>query len=418
MRKFAFLTACLLFVLCTGCADETVIKTNQEQTEISLSWWGNDGRNEYTIEAVEKFQELHPEIKVNCSYSEWSGYEARSRVQMVADTEADVMQVNFSWLSQYSEDGTGYYDLSKLTDTLNLDTFTEDTLQYGYKNKILNAVPIAMNTQTVYINQTVYEKYGLSVPETWDDYFKSAKVMSKDGIYPLSGASRSIWIAIIGYTEQVVNKKFLTDEGKLNFTAEELQVPIEFYCRLVNEKVIPQVEYFDRLKINDGGYAGFVAWVSDAANYSNTAIENGYNVIVGDYPHISGKESGSGWYAKPATMYAVSKNTEHPKESAMLLDFLLNSPEMAVLQGIEKGIPISTSARETLIENDMLSGIQYEAFQRMEAHNNLGILNPFLENADAVDFYVEACNEVLYSKATLEEASQTFYEKLLTLREE
>ena len=203
MRKIAFLTACLFLILCTGCAEETVVKTNQEQTEISLSWWGNDGRNEYTIEAVEKFQELHPEIKVNCSYSEWSGYEARSRVQMIADTEADVMQVNFSWLSQYSEDGTGYYDLEKLKETLNLDTFTEDTLQYGYKNNTLNAVPIAMNTQTMYINQSVYEKYGLSVPETWDDYFNAAKVMSKDGIYPMGGASRSVWIAIISYTEQV-----------------------------------------------------------------------------------------------------------------------------------------------------------------------------------------------------------------------
>ena len=196
-----------------------------------------------------------------------------------------------------------------------------------------------------------------------------------------------------------------------------MQVAIEYYCRLVNEKVIPQVEYFDRLKINDGGYAGFVAWVSDAANYSNTAIENGYNVIVGEYPHISGKESGSGWYAKPATMYAVSKNTEHPKESAMLLDFLLNSPEMAVLQGIEKGIPISTSARETLVENDMLSGIQYEAFQRMESHDNLGILNPFLENADVVDLYISVCNEVLYEKKTLEEASQELYDGLKTLQE-
>ena len=37
----------------------------------------------------------------------------------------------------------------------------------------------------------------------------------------------------------------------------------------------------------------------------------------------------------------------------------------------EKGIPISTSARETLVENDMLSGIQYEAFQRMESHDVL-----------------------------------------------
>ena len=47
---------CLIPLLClsflvTGCDSETVITTHTEQTEISLSWWGNDVRNEYTIEA-------------------------------------------------------------------------------------------------------------------------------------------------------------------------------------------------------------------------------------------------------------------------------------------------------------------------------------------------------------------------------
>ncbi len=417
MKKLALLTACVLCFLCTGCHEETIVKTSEEQTEISFSWWGNDGRNEYTIEAVGKFQELHPEIKVNCSYSEWSGYEARSRAQMVANTEADVMQVNFSWLSQYSEDGTGYYDLSQLTDIVDLSTFSEDTLQFGYKNGILNALPIAMNTQTVYINKSVYDKYHLSVPETWDDYFNAAKVMSPDGVYPLAGASRSVWISIVSYAEQVSGKPFLNADSSINFGVDEVKIMIEFYNRLVNEKVIPQVEYFDRLEVNTLNYAGCIAWVSDAANYCNTAIEEGSDFVIGKYPHIDGKESGSGWYAKPATMYAVSKNTEHPKESAMLLDFLLNSSQMAELQGIEKGIPISTSARDTLVQKNMLAGIQYEAFLRMEGNDKLGILNPFIENADVVDLYIAACNDVLFDKATLDDAAKILYEQLKEVQE-
>ncbi|MBR1555880.1 MAG: carbohydrate ABC transporter substrate-binding protein, partial [Oscillospiraceae bacterium] len=208
---------CCLMLFLTGCGNRQIVKSQREQTEITLSWWGNDTRTEYTIAAVQEFEKLHPEIKVKCNYSEWSGYEARSRVQMFSATEADVMQINFNWLSQYSADGTGYYDIEKLSDYVDLSNFSEDMLNYGRKNGILNAIPIAMNAETLYINQTLYETYGLSVPQTWDDLFNAAKVMQKDGIYPLGAADKATWLYFITYAEQASGKTILDQNGKLNF---------------------------------------------------------------------------------------------------------------------------------------------------------------------------------------------------------
>ena len=102
------------------------------------------------------------------------------------------MQINVGWLSQYSADGNGYYDLEKLSGLIDLSNFSEDILKYGRRNGKLNAIPIAMNAETVYINKTLYERCGLGIPKTWDDLFAAAKVMSKDGIYPMSGAAKSL----------------------------------------------------------------------------------------------------------------------------------------------------------------------------------------------------------------------------------
>ena len=121
--------AALLFT--TACSDQQVITPHEEQVNITLSWWGNDQRNEYTIAAVKLFEKLHPEIKVKCNYSEWSGYQARSDVQMVSGTEADVMQINYAWIEQYSPDGKGFYDIQLLSDHVDLSNFTEDELSYG-----------------------------------------------------------------------------------------------------------------------------------------------------------------------------------------------------------------------------------------------------------------------------------------------
>ena len=367
MKYFQKLTAvfcCATLLTSAGCSNDQIITEQIQQTEISLSWWGNDARNKYTIEAVEEFEELHPEIKVKCSYSEWSGYETRNRIQMISDTEADVMQINYGWLNQYSEDGEGYYDIYTL-DAMDISQFSEDVLRYGLKEGHLNAVPIAMNAQTVYINKTIYDKYGLDVPKTWDDLFHAAEVMKADDIYPLSAASKAMWMYLITYTEQASKKKIIDpDTGNLNFNADDFKVMIEFYQRLVDEHVMPQVDFYQRLELDNETYAGSVAWISDAVNYFGSAVAAGREIVAADYTTIDGSNPGEGWYAKPATMYAVSKNTEYPKEAAILLNYLMNSSQMAKLQGIEKGIPLSAAAQETLKEDNLLTGIQYEAFSK------------------------------------------------------
>ncbi|HOR21873.1 MAG TPA: carbohydrate ABC transporter substrate-binding protein, partial [Ruminococcus sp.] len=56
-RSFAAAAAAVCLVSCT---DKAVVQSQKPKTEITLSWWGNDARTEYTIEAVEVFEELHP----------------------------------------------------------------------------------------------------------------------------------------------------------------------------------------------------------------------------------------------------------------------------------------------------------------------------------------------------------------------
>ena len=414
MKRFrniiALMTGAAL-ITTAGCGSSSKVKTQRRQVEISFSWWGNDARNKYTLEAIKEFEKIHPEIKVDCNYSEWSGFEKRNKVWMASGTESDVMQINYGWLTEYSADGMGYYNLRELTNYFDISTFSEDALRYGTSNNMLNALPIAMNTETVYINKTIYDKYGLSVPKTWNDLFAAAKVMKADGIYPLSASAKSMWLYLIAYTEQAQQKKILDDEGNLNFTAEDFGVMIEFYKKLVDEKAMPQVEHYERIDLDNEKYAGSVAWVSDANSYFGAAVENGREVVVADFTAIDGSAPGEGWYAKPATMYAVSKNTVHTKEAGLLLDYLVNSSEMAEYQGIEKGIPLSSAAKETLDKNGKLEGLQYEASQNMDKYQ-LSELSPVLENGSFIDDFFAACNDYLYNKATLSDITSSFVTKI------
>lgn len=398
-----------------SCNSEPIVIDNTEKVEISFAWWGNDSRNEYTLEAIKEFEALHPEIKVKCIYSEWTGYPKKYDIQMVSNTEADVMQINYAWLSKYSADGMGYYNLTDVDDYLNLDTFTEEDLLSGCKKGVLNAVPIASNTMTLYYNKDIYDRYDLPLPTTFDDLFVAAERMSPDEIYPLSGNKKPLWFLTVAYVESVTGKKIFDENGKFVFDKNDCKMMLEFYSKLIDQKVVPQHEYYDKKELAKGSYAGTIAWVSDAKSYCEAAEEAGYEMVVGDYPCLSSEQKIS-WYIKPATMYAISDSTRHPKEAAILMDYLLNSNEMAEYQGIEKGIPLSSAARLYNEQNGKLQGLQYNAHQKMEQRKaDLSLISPYFEEDAYLNVFFDYCNNVIFEKASIDQAAEELYKEFLAI---
>lgn len=410
-RKILAVTAvCAVSFLLSSCdsQNKSLTLSTPHSTEISFSWWGNDSRHDYTIPAVDHFEDLNDSIHVSCHYSEWSGYQTRNDVQMVSNSESDVMQINYSWLNQYSHDGDGYYDLSTLSDIIDFSNYTEEELEYGMQNGKLNAIPIALNTMTVYVNKTVYSKYHLDTPKTFDDLFNAAKVM-KGEHYPIALSQKPAWFLVVSYAGQKTGKDFMDNDGRIKFTKDDIRIMLEIYCDMVNNKVMPSVDDFDKRDFFSGKYASTMVWLSDANNYCSPAEENGFVMEVGDYLTINKKLDN--WYVKPATLYAIRKNTEHPNEAAKLLDYLVNSEDMALMQKTEKGIPLSRSARNFLIENNELNGIQTDAFNMMSDHQTeFETISPFFETDILYKSFSAACTEVLFEKSSIDEQAQLLYD--------
>lgn len=395
---------------CLVSCGENTAEIIAPSTKIYFSWWGKDVRNDYTISAIAEFEKQNPSTDVVPEYSEWTGFQKRMDVEMAFHNEADVMQINYDWLNKYSPDGEGFYDLYELSDSIALDNFTQEQLEYGVINGKLNGIPTALNAETFYYNKTIYDKYGLSLPKTWDDIFKAAEVMSKDGVFPLEINLKPMWLLTVAHTEQLTGRKILTDDGELAYEAEDIALMLEFYKSLIDNKVTKPIDEIEKNDFKSGSTAGVVYWISDAEYYCTPVIENGYVVEVGEYPVMEDAKL-YGWYAKPTSLYCIRKDTMDPKEAAKLVDFLLNSEEMAQAQGLEKGIPLSTSILEVLESKDMLKGIQFEANQKMTDNSSkLDCINSNLENSDLIDAFKAAFDEVYYNKADITAKSEELYD--------
>ena len=385
--------------------------------DITLSWWGNDPRHQYMLEGIDLFEKKHPDIYVTPSYGVWNGYERRYHILMMSSNETDVMQINYAWLRRYSEDGTGYYDLNDLRDVIDLSNFEESDLSCGMRGDHLNALPIAYNTTVFLYNKDIYDRYDLAYPTSWDELFAAAETMRGDGVYPTGTIYKQLILAVNAWYEQTTGNKIFTGEGKYAADAAAMADILTFIQRVFDEKVMANPNDFDSNAFAGDTIAGVMCWASDVTRYIESAEGAGVTIELGDFLSADGSEQG-GWYVKPATMYAISKLTASPEDAAALMDFLLNDPDFALLQGNEKGVPVSASALKALRDADALTGLEWEAGDAI--HRGLGsmeMINPLLEDEDVQKAISDACDKCYFGRSTIEAAAAELNDALAKVTE-
>ena len=413
-RKIA---AVVMSALVLGSCGETGLESYEHNSRIRIgfSWWGKDVRHNYTTEAIDVFESQNDDISVYPEYAEWLGFKDRMDTKMGSGTQADVMQMNFNWLYEYTGKGYSFYDLRKLEEYIDLNNFDSNVLEYGTIDGKLLGIPISMNAQTVYLNKSLFDKYNLPIPETWEDYFAAADVMQKDGIYILRLSKSSSWHFCIAYAEQKTGKRFFDEQGNVGFGKEDMAVLFDFYKQMTDKGVTVPIDDRDRKDFEDGKAAGTVMWISDAEYYVAPCRDKGNEIVVADYPAMEGA-SVYGWYAKPTSLYCISESTEHPQEAARFISFLLCSEEMTKLRGLENGVPVCKSALEVLAANDMIDGIQLEADEMRKKHTpSVKLLSPYTETSAFMEKFDELNKRVYNGETDVDTAAGELYDTILTV---
>ena len=58
----------------------------------------------------------YPDIKVECEYGAWTGWEEKQSLAIQGGNAADVMQINWNWITSYSGNGTNFANLEDYSD--------------------------------------------------------------------------------------------------------------------------------------------------------------------------------------------------------------------------------------------------------------------------------------------------------------
>ncbi len=407
MKKF-FMVALLAVMVLAGCG----AKAETGPVELRISWWGGDPRHAATLNALALFQEQNPDITIKSEYTGFNGHQEKLTTQIAGGTAPDVMQLNWNWVPTFSPDGSGFQDLRQFKDTISLDNFSDEALEFGTVNGKLNAIPVSTTGRVLFVNKNTYDKFGAKIPETWDDLFAAAEKFD-EGYFPLDLEQNVAFNLIVTYMEQQTGKAFITEDNKVGLSEADLAKGFEFYQSLVDKGVSPsieersgqggKVELFEMPNYFAGKYAGVYEWSSSAAKYAKPLKEQGQELVLAGVP--SGpNDKASGVIAKPSLLWGISKTSKHPAAAAKLLEFLLNDEGAAKELGLERGIPNSTAALTVLETEGKLNGLEFEGTEYVKANVDMAG-SPFFDDAQLMTVYRATVEKFGYGQITAEQAA-------------
>ncbi|MFE5340049.1 ABC transporter substrate-binding protein [Isoptericola sp. NPDC056578] len=381
--------------------------------EIRFAWWGSDDRHKTTQQIIDLFEEKNPGITVVPDYTDWDGYWDKLATATAGGDTPDVITQEERYLSDYASRGV-------IGELSGVDTseIPEDILSTGEVDGKLVGIPTGVNAYAMVADPQIFADAGVEMPDdttwTWDEYVDIAGQVAK-------GAGDGVWGAQdYGFNEAGLNvlarqkgETLYNVDGTLGVSketvAEFFQTSLDLMANGGQPDASRSVEYQNAgpegsLLGTNAGAMG-VWWSNQLGALSDAS---GHELELLRLPGESEFER-TGMYFKPAMYYSVSAKTEHPEESAKLVDFLLNDPEVAELQLTDRGLPANLTVREGILPE--LTAADQKVADFMAALEPEIVDNPAVPPSGAneiQDIMIRINTEVLFERMTPDEAADAF----------
>ena len=350
----AALTASAALVL-TGCSgggsseEAAATYDPDEKVTLNLAFWGNDVRAGLYEEAIAAFNEEYPNITVNSSFTDFPAYWEKRQTEAAGGGLPDVMQFDYSYLRQYSENGL-LLDLAPyLGNIIDTEPLADNILQIGVVDGETTGIPTSTNAWGLFTNPKLLEQVGVDEFEggDWEDYTAWIKEVSDAGAGSLWGGTDFTGrIQNFEIQQRAKGEDLFTEDGEPNFTEKDLAAFWE-QGEDARAVTIPQ-QRLEEIYPVSGFDAGLttseLTWDNFGAGYlANLGAE--YTELGLVAPPVT-EEGAKDLYLKPSMLHSISSTTEHPEAAATLVNYLVNSPEAGAIFGTNRGLPAS----ETMLE--------------------------------------------------------------------
>lgn len=191
--------------------------------------------------AANEFMQLHPKVKITIETFSWSDFYTKWTTGLASGNVPDLSSTLAQQLVEMI-DADAIIPVDDLIDAVGRDRFYENALtEMTAANGSCYGVPLYLNTEAMWYRKDLLEKYDLEVPQTWEQMYEAAKIITDGENGEVYGAAMPMGTNDLMATRWLhlyvrsAGETLITEDGKANLTSKTAIDGINYWTKIYKE---------------------------------------------------------------------------------------------------------------------------------------------------------------------------------------
>jgi multiple sugar transport system substrate-binding protein len=161
----------LIFCLLVVCLNSGCVKNQSDQTEITFWAMGAEGENIQPL--IEKFENLHPDIKVKVQSIPWGAAHEKLLTAVAGQSTPDICQLGNTWIPEFQAIGSllALDSLIAHSAIVDKEKFFEGIWNTNIIGKSVYGIPWYVDTRLLFYRKDILSQAGYQQPpQSWDEW--------------------------------------------------------------------------------------------------------------------------------------------------------------------------------------------------------------------------------------------------------
>lgn len=171
--------------------DKTVVK-------MMHLWPEGSSKAQFTIvdNIIKAYEDANPDVDIQTEILANEQYKEKIKVLTASNELPDI---GITWAAGYMQPFVEGNMFAPLDDIVKADQFVAGTLDAFSVDEKPYALPLELNIAPIYYNKEIFEKNGLDVPTTYDEFLNVVETLAKNDVIPITLGNKDRWTGSMWY---------------------------------------------------------------------------------------------------------------------------------------------------------------------------------------------------------------------------
>lgn len=186
-----------------ACGSKDDSASNGKKRTLKIITWSNQASIDALKELSDKYMEKYKDVTVEVQSVDTNNYANLQKTRLQAN-DVDIVSLDgasfkgekVDWAPGPAPQWQQLVDAGSFVDLTNepwIKNWSTGAKAGTYNGKVYGISTGAVANTGVFYNKAIFEKYGLEVPKTWDEFVEVCNTLKKNNVVPMTSGGGDVW---------------------------------------------------------------------------------------------------------------------------------------------------------------------------------------------------------------------------------